>query len=287
MPKNIKKLSVYALISPGVLFLFIFVFALFTLFLMSFHESKGIGQVAPGFTLTQYFRFSSDTHYLNYLYRSLKLTVIWTLVSLVFGYATSYVMVKTGGKVREILTIMLVVQLFSVYVMRMYAVMLILGNNGIINRALISTGIINTYIKLMYNELGVGIGLFIGSVPFMVFSICSALDNIEKDVVDAAFSLGATRFQAFLKVTLPLSLPGVVSGVLLVFSWNLSSYVTPALLGGGFCDMMANFIYEQAISLQNFPMGAASSFILLFVTLLIIFLINKVFEKKIRGLPSN
>jgi len=274
----------YLLITPSFLFIIIFLFALWTLFVFSFRESLGMGQIKPGFTFLQYARFFKDPHYLGYLTKSLWLTTLSTLICILFGYPTAYVMVRKGKWFRQLITIFLVINLFSMYVVRVYSLMVVLGNNGIIVRSLNFLDVIQTPIKLMYNEIGVIIGLFIGSVPFMVFPICSALDNVTEDQVEAALSLGANRIKTFFAVTFPLSLPGVASGILLSFSWSLSSYVAPALLGGGFSEMMANFIYDQAIGLLNFPMASASAFILLFITIFIIFLINKVFGHFIRGI---
>ncbi len=242
-----------------------------------------MGKIGSGFTLGQYLRFFGDPFYLQYLYRSLKLTAWGTLISLLLGYPTAYVMVKKGGRIRNGLTILLFVQLFSIYVMRIYAIMLVLGNNGIINNLLKGFHLTEKPLQLMYNELGVVIGLFIGSIPFMVFSISSSLDNVGKELEEAALSLGADRVRTFVNVTLPLSLPGIVSGILLVFSWNLSSYVTPALLGGGYSDMVANFIYDQSVNLLNYPLASAAAFTLLFITFLVITIVNQVFEKRAKG----
>lgn len=195
-------------------------------------------------------------------------------------------MVKKGGRIRNLLTMLLFVQLFSIYVMRIYAIMLVLGNNGILNNILKGVHIIETSLQLMYNELGVVIGLFIGSLPFMVFSISTSLDNIGKELEEAALSLGANRLRTFVNVTLPLSLPGIVSGILLVFSWNLSSYVTPALLGGGFSDMVANFIYDQSVNLLNYPLASSAAFVLLFITFLVIYIVNQVFERMTKGVAK-
>jgi putative spermidine/putrescine transport system permease protein len=279
-------ITAYPLIFPVFIFLAFFLYALWIFFILSFRDSIGIGQISSGFTFKQYLRFLGDRFYLEYLYRSLKLAAFGTLISLFLGYPTAYAMVKKGGRIRNLLTMLLFVQLFSIYVMRMYAIMLVLGNNGIINNILKGVHIIGTSLQLMYNELGVVIGLFIGSLPFMVFSISSSLDNIGKELEEAALSLGANRLRTFVNVTLPLSLPGIVSGILLVFSWNLSSYVTPALLGGGFSDMVANFIYDQSVNLLNYPLASSAAFVLLFITFMVIYIVNQVFEKMTKGVTK-
>lgn len=243
----------------------------------------GMGQIEPGFTFIQYVRLLEDPIFLHYLIRSLRLTTISTIVCILFGYAAAYVMANGAKWVRRFITTLLFINIFVMHVVRVYALMIFLGNNGIIARGLIFFKITDSPMKLMYNELGVVIGLSIGALPFMVFPICSALDNIKEEQKEVALSLGANKVRTFQEITFPLSLPGVVSGILLTFSWNLSSYVVPALLGGGFSEMIANLIYRQALGLVNFPQASASAFVLLLITILFIFFINKSFERLIRG----
>ncbi len=241
--------------------------------------------MSPHFTLAQYIKFFSDPFYMMYFYRSLKVATWTTAIVLLMGYPTAYVMTRSSGSWGKIVAILLIVHFFSSYVMRMYAVMLILGNNGLINRSLILSHAIEKPLKLMYNEFGVGIGLILGALPLMVFPISSVLANISPSLEEAAETLGANRTRIFFRITLPLCLPGIAAGVILVFLYNLSAFVTPALLGGGFFDMIANFIYEQALAVFNYPMGGATSFIILFLALIIIFLLNRAFERFIKGVP--
>jgi putative spermidine/putrescine transport system permease protein len=184
---------------------------------------------------------------------------------------------------KRFLTVLMVTQFFTFTIIRTYAAMLILGNHGIINVLLMKAKLIDAPLKLMYNELGVGIGLILGSMPFMVFCVSSVLENIHKDWEDAARSLGADRMRVFWRITLPLSLPGIMAGLVIVFLWNLISYITPALLGGGFFDMIANFVFNQALSLFDYPFAATGAMVMLVITFVVVFVLSSSLERLIRG----
>ena len=279
------KLAPYYLILPAGLLVIFYFSALSLLFAFSFYKFLGPARMSAEITLAQYFKFFNDPFYLTYFYRSLKVATWTTVVVLLLGYPTAYVMTRASRPWRRLITILLIVHFFSSYVLRMYAVMLILGNNGLINRGLILSHVIEKPLKLMYNEFGVGVGLILGALPLMVFPVSSVLANIHASLEEAAETLGADKARVFWKITFPLCIPGIAAGVILVFLYNLSAFVTPALLGGGFFDMVANFIYEQALAVFNYPMGGASSLLILLLALGIIFLLNRAFERFIRGIP--
>lgn len=268
---------------PALLFLGMFFVGLWWLFVVSFQTSTTSGVLQPGITFKNYFRFFSDPFFLKYLYRSFHVAALSTLITLLLGYPTAYVLVRSGRGMRRFLTIALIIQFFSSYVMRMYAVMLVLGNNGIINRILNWFSVTSGSIKLMYNEFGVGVGLTLGGISFMVFTIASVLENIDVRIEDAASSLGASELRTFCEVTLPLSMPGIASGIVIVFLYNLSAFVTPTLLGGGHFEMIANFVYEQALELMNFPFAAAGAFSMLVLALILVFFINQAFDRMMKG----
>jgi putative spermidine/putrescine transport system permease protein len=268
---------------PALLFLALFFIGLGWLFLISFRISSSTGELQSGVTLNQYIRFFGDRFYLKYLWPSVHVAALTTLVALLFGYPTAYIMVRARPRIKRFLTIALLIQFFSSYVMRIYSVMLVLGNNGLINRLLHWSSLTSGPVKLMYNEFGVGVGLTLGAMPFMVFTIASVLENIDIQLEDAAASLGATERRTFLEVTLPLSLPGIAAGIVIVFLYNMSAFVTPTLLGGGHFDMIANFVYEQALELMNFPFAGAGAFSMLVLSLILVYVLNQVFERRIKG----
>src|SRR5262249_20162250 len=149
---------------------------------------------------------------------------------------------------RRLILMFIVLLLFSDYVMRVYSLILIIGNNGLINRGLLWLGLVHRPVRLMYSELGVVIGLVLGDGRFMILSVSSILGRIDPHLGQAASLLGAGRWAVFFRVLLPLSAPGIVSGSVIVFLLSLNAYLTPELLGGGFVRMIANFVYDEAIS---------------------------------------
>ena len=182
------------------------------------------------------------------------------------------------------LTVLLVVQFFSSYIIRAYALMIVLGNNGMINRFLIWTGLISSPLPLMHNETGVAIGLIMVSLPFMVFPVYSVLKGIDQRLEEAAESLGAGEWPVFWNVTFPLSLPGVAAGVMIVLLFQLTSFIVPGLLGGGYFDMVANFIYDQALSVLNVPFAAAVAMVMLVITLGLVVVLNRLFQRGLKDM---
>jgi ABC-type spermidine/putrescine transport system permease subunit I len=177
----------------------------------------------------------------------------------------------------------LLVQFFTSYVVRTYAIVLVLGRYGIVNETLQALGITESPIKLLFNEFAVALGIVLVAVPFMVFPIYNSIAAIPPNLLTAAESLGATRFKIFYEVILPLSMPGVAAGVVIVYLFNFTSFITPSLLGGGYFDMIANLIYDQAMNTQQYPVAAATSMIALLLTIFIVYAMQKGFAAMIRG----
>jgi ABC-type spermidine/putrescine transport system permease subunit I len=222
----------------------------------------------------QYRKFFSDPFYLKYLWRSLRLAAYCTPITLILGYPIAYVMALASRPVRLALTLVLVVQFFTSYVVRTYALVLVLGNQGIINRWLVGMGLIERPLPLLFHEAGVAIALILVPLPFMIFPIYSVLKNINPNLLTAAASLGASRLKTFWLIVVPLSLPGVLAGVVLVFLFDLTAYVMPGMLGGGYFDMVANFIQQQAMAALDTPFASAISITLLLITIAILYAIN-------------
>ena len=271
------------LLVPGILCLLIFAAALASIGLLSLRPSR---LAESGMGLNQYIRLFSDTHYLLYLWRSFKVSCYGTLLTLCFGYPVAYLMARSGFHMRLLLTVLLVVQFFTSYIVRAYALMLVLGNNGFINRALMKVGLIHSPLPLMHNETGVAIGLVMVSLPFMIFPVYSVLKGISRRLEEAAESLGAGEWQVFWNVTFPLSLPGVAAGVIIVFLFQLTSFIVPGLLGGGYYDMVANFIYDQALGVMNVPFASAVSMVMLAITLVLVVGLNKLFQRGLKDVSG-
>jgi putative spermidine/putrescine transport system permease protein len=280
--KKTQAMSFWLLI-PGLICLLIFGASLVSIGLISLRPGR---LTESGIGLSQYVRFFGDLHYLLYVWRSFKVSLYGTLLTLCLGYPVAYLMARAGTRARVLLTVLLVVQFFTSYIVRAYALMLVLGNNGFINRALMSMGLIQSPLPLIYNEAGVAIGLVMVSLPFMVFPVYSVLKGISHRLEEAAESLGAGEWQIFWNVTFPLSLPGVAAGVIIVFLFQLTSFIVPGLLGGGYYDMVANFIYDQALGVMNLPFASAISMVMLAVTLALVVGLNKLFQRGLKDVSS-
>jgi ABC-type spermidine/putrescine transport system permease subunit I len=229
-----------------------------------------------------YRRFVSDPIYLAYVTRSLRVAAYTTIGALLLGYPIAYVMTRVTPAMRRLLTLVLVLQFFSVNVTRIYALILILGNNGAINRSLLALGVLDERMPLIYNELGVTIGLVSSALPFAVFPISTVLGRIPPSLREAAQTLGASRSRIFWKVIFPLSLPGVSASTTIVFLYSLGAFATPLLLGGGFVDMISVFAYEQAINLSSYGFAAAGSVVMLACAFLAVYGFNRSIERSMR-----
>jgi putative spermidine/putrescine transport system permease protein len=229
------------------------------------------GQKTGGPTLASYARFLGDPYYLRTLLLTLKLSLVTTLCALVLGYLVAFQLVRSirSRTLRRVAYLVVVAPLFTSSIVRSFGWMVSLGNAGFVNRLLRDLGLVDTPVRLMFNELGVVIGLTHILLPFMILSIAAVLQSIDHTLEEAAMDLGANRLVTFLTVTLPLSLPGVVAGSLIVFSLAMSAYVTPAVLSGGRFKVVPMLVYEQYVSVFDWGFGAAMSVVLLGLTLAI------------------
>jgi ABC-type spermidine/putrescine transport system permease subunit I len=274
---------VVPLTAPGLLIVIIFFGCLAAMVRYSLAPSTGMARIGSGVTAANYAKFLGDSLYVEYLTRSVRIAAYTTAVTLVLGYAVAYFMTRCGPALRLLISLALIVQFFTAYVVRSYALMLVLGRNGIVNRALLGVGLIETPLRLMYNELGVAIGLVFVSIPFMVFPILGSLTAIDRNLEAAAESLGANPLRTFWSVTVPLSLPGVVAGVIIVYLFTLTAYVIPGLLGGGYFEMIANLVYDKAMSAQDYPFAAAAAVIAFVITAAVVYALQKGLGRAIRG----
>ncbi|MBX3535478.1 MAG: ABC transporter permease [Xanthobacteraceae bacterium] len=263
------KLGVLLLLLPALGLIAGFLIALTSVLVMSVLDSSG------ALSLESYRSFLGDERNLTILFQSIWIAFYVTVICLLLGYPIAIAMSRSSRTVASLITLALAIQFFSIYVVKMYGWMLILGNNGVINRMLLGSGIVSSPVKLMYNELGVAIGLTAAALPLMVFPINAVLQTISLRYEEAALGLGAGRLRALLSITLPLSVPGILSGVILTFVFCFAAYLTPGLLGGGFFKMIGNVIYEQAVARFNYSFAAAAAVITLLISLIAIVGVNK------------
>jgi putative spermidine/putrescine transport system permease protein len=215
---------------------------------------------------------------------TLRMAAVTSLIAAVLGYPVALVMIRSRPMMMRLMTIIVIAPLIVSVVVRTYGWQLILGNNrtGALNWVLLSLGIIDHPIALLYSETAVVIGSLHVFFPMMVLPLASALAKINPQVLDAARTLGAPAWRVFLRVSLPLSLPGLAVGFTLVFSLTAGSYVTPAILGGTGAQMLGNLIEQQIMTVYDWPFGAAVAMVLVVTVLAINMASTWFFERRSR-----
>ena len=257
------------LVSPALAVLLLaFVAPLTILVAYSFYESGTGGAMIPAFTFRQYRRFLGDPFYLYVLWRTVLLGLWVTAWCIVLGYPLAYVLARTRSRAaRSILVTLLLVPLMTSVVVRSYGWMILLANNGLVNKTLLALGVTTTPVQLLFNAIGVVIALVAILLPYMVLTLVPVIENISPFLEEASQSLGASPGRMFRDVVIPLSLPGVAAGSILVFVLTIAAYATPRLVGGSRLLVMPIFVYDQTMALLNWPFASATSFILLALVL--------------------
>ena len=232
------------------------------------------------FTLDN-FKKISDPVYLNVFIKSLKMGLITTGICVVFAYPMAYIIAKFDESVQDILILLVTIPMWINTLLRTYAWISLLSDNGIVNSLLKVLGI--NPVTMMYTDFSVVMGLVCDLLPFMVIPIHTSLAKMDYSLVEAANDLGANRFQTFTKVIFKLSLPGVIRGVTMVFLLSISSFVIPSLLGGRQYVLIGNLIENQFISVGDWNFGSAISIILAIIILGLIRLMKKIDSEEAGG----
>jgi putative spermidine/putrescine transport system permease protein len=228
--------------------------------------------ITSGFTARHYVKLLTDSYYLEIIGRTLALGLTVTCSTLIVGYPLAFFLARTSSRWRNWLTILVVFPLLLNLVVRTFGWIALLAQNGLVNQALQALGLVESPVKLIFNFAGLLIGLTHIFLPFMVLVLIGAIQNIPRAVEDAARVLGASWGSAFLRVTLPLSAPGILSGSILVFVLTISALVTPRLLGGPTYQVMSTLIYDEFLSRLNWPAGSAQSLLLTVMVLALVYL---------------
>ena len=229
----------------------------------------------PAFSLSSYGKLLGTSVYAKVFANTFEISATVTLLALVLGYPLAFVLATAGPRVSRLMLGAIIVPLWTSVLVRTYAWMVLLGRRGLVNEGLQSLGLLDAPLPLLYNRLGVTIGMVHVLLPFMVLPIYSVMKGIDVDLLKAAQNLGANRRQAFLRVYLPLSLSGLATGCLLVFVTALGFFVTPALLGGRGDMMIAMLIDSQISQLLDWGLGAALAVVLFAVTAGILLVVQR------------
>jgi spermidine/putrescine transport system permease protein len=259
-----ERVQLATLIGPASLYLlFFFVVPLGIVFVYSFLKRGAYGQLIWEFTLGNYVRVF-DPLYLSIFWRSLLLALAATIGCLLLAYPFAYYIARRpSARTRNLLLVMVMIPFWTNFLIRTYAWRVILGGDGPINSFLMWTGLINEPLKLLFTDTAVLLGLIYGYLPFMVLPLYAAIERLDFSLMEAASDLYANGFQSFRKVLLPLSMPGVIAGSILVFIPSLGAFVTPDLLGGAKTVMIGNLIQSQFLTARDWPFGSAISMILM------------------------
>lgn len=234
------------------------VLPMFLIFMYSI-TSSGNSVISLQFTLENFAKFF-DPVFFKVLWISLRIAFITTLICLVIGYPLAYAISKTKPETQTLLILLVTIPMWINMLVRTYAWVSIINDNGLINSLLGLVGI--APIKMMFTDFAVMLGMVYNFLPFMIMQIYNVLNKMDRSLQDASYDLGATPFQTFWRVTFPLSLPGVISGITLVFLPTLSTFVIPKLLGGGSYVLIGNLIENQFISIGDYHFGSAISLIM-------------------------
>lgn len=256
---------------PGLLWLALF-FAVPLALIVGFSlMERGLyGGVEPGFTLEHYRRFV-DPLYLGIVGRTIWWALICTVVSLLIGYPIAFVIAR-ATRWRRLLLFLVILPFWTSFLVRMFAMIFLLRDTGFINGVLLSLGVIDTPLTLLYTPGAVLAGLVYGFLPLMVLPIYASLEKLDDTLLEAAETLGASPAARFFHVVLPLSMPGVIAGCLLTFIPALGSFVTSDLLGGAKHAMIGNLIQNQFGAARNWPFGSAAALVVMLAVLLAVVL---------------
>lgn len=232
-----------------------------------------------GITLENFSRFFGDPYYLRILGRTLVMGLGVTAICLVLGFPLAYWLARVESRWRTVLLTLTVFPLLTSAVVRSFGWMVILYRSGLVDQVFLRLGLADEPLELMYTLPGVVIALAEVLMPFMVLTLYSVIQSIDRNLEEASMNLGAGPMTTLMRVILPLSAGGILSGSLLVFSLAISSFVTPSLVGGARVALMATLIQEQAITLVNWQFAAAVAAILLLVVLLLATAYSRIVER--------
>ena len=253
---------------PALVFLAVFfLYPLVRMIALSFDAPEG--------PLAYYTSIVASPVYMTVLALTFKTALGVTLLCVLFGVPTAYLLANLEGTWRNVLLMAVALPFLTSILIRTYAWMALLGRNGVVNQLLQATGLTSEPMRLMHNELGVYVGMVHVLLPFMILPVYSVMSGIDRRLLQAAQSLGASPRRALVSVFLPLALPGIASGALLVLLIAIGFYITPALLGGPKQVMISNLIEVQVMELLNWGFGSALAFVLLAATVLLMVLFDR------------
>lgn len=258
-----KKKSTILLIAPiTILLVVVLILPLLAVLLPTVFEGGAV-------TLGRYIAFFQDPYYIKIFIRTLRIALVCTLVCMILGIPTAYFISRVSKKWRGILMSVALFPMLTNSVIRAFAWINILGKNGIVNQILSALHLVDQPLSMLYTEFSVLVGTIYLFLPLMIITLVGVMENIDNDMMEAAESLGASRLLSFFKVILPMSIPGIITGAVLVFTGAMTAYTTPQLLGGPKNMLLSTLIYQRAMTLNDWT-GASVVALVMIVTTLIV-----------------
>lgn len=273
--KRQSRLPMLAQAGPVSLWMVLFVTApLLFIIYVSFMTRGTFGGIEYEFT-TESYKTLMDPMYFSVIVKSFRVAIRTTLLCLLFGYPLAYYIAKKPPQTASNLIMLLMIPFWTNGMMRLNAWMLFFQVNGPVNYVLTHTGLASKPVMFLYTDWLVNIGLFTSMLPFAVLPMYSSIEKLQKSLLEASYDLGADPAKTFLKITLPLTFPGIFSAIILTFIPALGTYTVTDMLGGGKVLYIGNIIKNQFGATRNWPLGAALSVLLLLITALLIFLYSR------------
>jgi putative spermidine/putrescine transport system permease protein len=260
------------IIPLAAIFAVFFVAPLAVLLALSLHDDVALRT----WTLGNYAKFFTDPFNISILTGTLLLGLKATLLCLVFGYPVAWLCHRAGARWRSVLTFLVILPILTSVVVRTFSWIVILGRQGVLNQVLLGLGVITEPLRLLYTETGVVIVLAQVQMPLMVLPILTVLSKIDPGLADASRSLGAGEWRTLWRITLPLSLPGVIAGCILTYAASITAFVTQTLIGGARLIYMPLAIYQQAVGANNWPFAAALSIIFMVTVMAVVAVLSAI-----------
>jgi putative spermidine/putrescine transport system permease protein len=265
-----RTLRPYLLLLPATAIVFFLLLGTGYLLRYSFDGWDTAHGMYPAFTLDSYREFFTQAYYLKTLVNTLRLALMVTAIALVLGYPIAYLMAVTP-RYRNLILVVLILPLITDVVVRAYGWIVLLSNDGPVNKIIMALGLSSTPVKLIFTDYAVIAEILHETLAFMILPIAAVLQKIDPSLREASSSLGASRWSTFWLITFPLSLPGVFAGTLLVFALGVSAFVGPLVLGGGNVTVMSLLIRDQMGVTLDWPLGSVMAMVLVVLTLLLLF----------------
>lgn len=283
--KTQQGLTRSLLLAPAALWIMgFFILPYLLLAYMSFKPTSSTGPYLPGFTLENYIFNLTDPFYWEIMVETVLQGVVTVVICLLLAYPVAYRLARGNSRHKGFWYTLVISPLLVGVVIRCYGWMVLLADKGLINDGLMSLGLIDSPLPLMYNRLGTMIGMIQVYLPYMVISLTGSIQAVNPELDYTARSLGASRFTAFRTITLPMSLPGILSGSIMVFVLTISSYAIPILLGGNRIVTTPLLIVQNTLEAFDWPGGAAMAVIMFAVVVTLLTLYIKLMTNAMRGL---